>query len=473
MVSIIPSARSNFDLIGDAIGQNLNQNLPGVMERAQNRQMGLNAIDQLQKDLEAAGGDINKIMPAVARAYSLNPNLERSGIAEQALMRAKASQGTGKVNDVINQIQGNKQGLPSFLEGTNGQPGQMGSTQSQGQPAQQPQPTSNKPTQGIFLSQLLPQDIGELISPEQTAKILEDTAKSGGDVAFTRKLINDYNQGKISFNDLANSNVEKEAANVQRKLGFEDQIRQRIERYLPKDAEGNDTTPESTKNIYYNMVKKVLKDPSVDSFSDAWQKVEADIDNFNKLNEAYIQNIPKATFQGISPKGEVRLRNSAKPIMDVDPLAYNTLEQAYTKKGHSPITPAKILKPLPRNVQGIINQAGDYKDLIYPSSGFDTSDIPLLSERRMQRNIDEAFESQDKDINKLGPMLRKNWNEDLSLLNIYADLRAKGWNVTKITTLLDDIQDKFSPRQQAERAMLNQEMRVPPRYLGLFGEGNE
>jgi len=88
MVSTV-SQESPWDLIGKSIGQNVSQNLPGAVNQGFQRQTGLNAIDQLQQQLQAAGGDINKMLPALARAYTLNPNLERSGLGQGFLQQAK------------------------------------------------------------------------------------------------------------------------------------------------------------------------------------------------------------------------------------------------------------------------------------------------------------------------------------------------------------------------------------------------
>ena len=112
MVSILPSARSPLDLIGEMTGKNISQNLPGAVQQGFQRQQGLNAIDQLQADLAASGGDISKMLPALARAYTLNPNLERSGLGQSAMGFAKAGNiyGNGKAG------QGNQgyQNQPGF-----------------------------------------------------------------------------------------------------------------------------------------------------------------------------------------------------------------------------------------------------------------------------------------------------------------------------------------------------------------------
>ena len=90
MVSILPNQRSPWDVIGSQIGQNLHQTLPGAVQQGYQRQTGLNAIDQLQKELGQAGGDINKMLPALARAISLNPALERSGLGQEFLKNQAA-----------------------------------------------------------------------------------------------------------------------------------------------------------------------------------------------------------------------------------------------------------------------------------------------------------------------------------------------------------------------------------------------
>lgn len=449
MTTILPAERSSFDTIMSQLGQGLSQTLPQAAQQRSQRETGLSAIDQLQSALQNAGGDINKILPAYARAISLNPNLERAGLGQMALEAARKSSASQPVLEAIGGGQENM---------SNPQAKGMGGLASNAaQQATQPQqqPSQGQPGQGLFLSNFIPLDLGKQINPEQKTKMLSDVASRGGDVEFTRKLIDDYNKGKINQNDLANANVDKQAANVQRMLGFEDQIRNKISEYVPEN------TSESEKNIYQNMIRPELESGKHKTFADAWQKVAADIDNFRKTKEAYVNRIPEPQITGVSPAGEEQLRKSAKPIMDVDPLAYNMLESAYISKGHSPVTPAKILKPLPQNVRGILSKAEDVRDLVYgPNLG--SGDF---TDRLMERNIEIANREQIQQIPKLSNELRKVWNEDLSLINIYTDLRKKGWSLPNINSLLDDVSDKFGKRQQAERAMLNQNIPIPTRYL--------
>ena len=123
MVSILPSARTPGELISADVGQALQGILPQAVSQGFQRGMGLNAIDQLQADLAASGGDINKMLPALAKAYTLNPNLERSGLGQTFMQQAK----TGRA-------------FPNAA----GLPGGLGSTQPQGMssPGQLPAATT-------------------------------------------------------------------------------------------------------------------------------------------------------------------------------------------------------------------------------------------------------------------------------------------------------------------------------------------
>lgn len=95
MVSILPNARNPWDVISSAIGQNINQNLPQAVQKGFERQQGLNAIEQLQNELQNANGDFTQMLPALARAYTLNPSLERSGLGQTFLQQSKLNRAFG------------------------------------------------------------------------------------------------------------------------------------------------------------------------------------------------------------------------------------------------------------------------------------------------------------------------------------------------------------------------------------------
>ena len=172
MTTILPQNRSSWDVIGSQIGQNISQNLPGAVQQGFQRQTGMNAIDQLQQELSAAGGDINKMMPAIARAYTANPNLERSGIAEHALRGAKTN---------------------AAFPGQSGQPGQPIQGNQPSQPNQM-----NQPREGVSSSDsnfATPSPFNIMTTPEMQQES-ERYAKA----------VNDPNAAAMRFTQLENQN---------------------------------------------------------------------------------------------------------------------------------------------------------------------------------------------------------------------------------------------------------------------------
>lgn len=89
-VSILPGG-SNWDIIGQHLGDNVGRVLPQAVQQGYQREQGLSAINQLQQQLQESGGDINKMLPALARAYTLNPGLERSGLGQTFMQQAKVN----------------------------------------------------------------------------------------------------------------------------------------------------------------------------------------------------------------------------------------------------------------------------------------------------------------------------------------------------------------------------------------------
>ena len=127
--------------------------------------------------------------------------------------------------------------------------------QISGQAAPSQAPTSAQPSTGKELTQTLgqyiPLDIGDLISPEEKSNIISKVHRSGGDVNFAKSQIDDYNRGKIDFNELQNSQVDKLASQRSRQRKMEEDLRGFVDRQYENDAE-------SDKNIYYDILKREI-----------------------------------------------------------------------------------------------------------------------------------------------------------------------------------------------------------------------
>ncbi len=91
MVSILPSERTPFDVIGKDVGQALQSVLPQAMAQRAQRERGLQAINQAEKDIAAANGDPFKIALSMSKVAAENPNLERAiaPMYETALRQAQ------------------------------------------------------------------------------------------------------------------------------------------------------------------------------------------------------------------------------------------------------------------------------------------------------------------------------------------------------------------------------------------------
>lgn len=86
-------------MIGEQLGQNLNNVLPGAIQQGYNRQLGLNALDQAKTEIADAKGDPYKMALAFARlgiASPENSNLQRAmGPLLQTALSNSTGAGTG------------------------------------------------------------------------------------------------------------------------------------------------------------------------------------------------------------------------------------------------------------------------------------------------------------------------------------------------------------------------------------------
>lgn len=200
MTTILPSDRSSLDLISRQVGESLGQTLPSAIQRYQ----GMQAINQLQNELQQAGGDISKILPAIARAYSLNPNLERSGLAQSFLSTAAAKNVYG----------GGGQGQP---QSTSVPPQPPGVTpQGQGQPPI----TQEAPTQPSLVAPNVARNAGyagRKTPDQQMAEAANAHQVSGGQIPYETRL------KQLQAEDSIKQNLENELIGYAKASGITDE----------------------------------------------------------------------------------------------------------------------------------------------------------------------------------------------------------------------------------------------------------
>jgi hypothetical protein len=436
--------------LGNSISQGFQQSFQPAVQQEYQRGRLQQALEQAKASANQPGAKPVDVLFSLLQAGAGIPGSERyiGQIAPLLLDQARNNQ-TPSVQD----IKGGQNPNVSNMRG-----GQLQSGGASPQANQQVGriPQVNNPNEGVFpegkgiqLGNYLPYNLGDQISPEQTADILDKVKRSQGDVDFTRQQIRDYNAGKIGQTDLANANVDKQTAQVQRQLASERNVKNFLNEQLPA------ATPESKKNLYYNLMNKVL--PEYKDLTGAYQKVTKQIADFDKLERKWIGSIPEGDFYGFTDSQEKTLRSTAKPLLETDPLAYNILEEAIVQKGNTIVDAAKTLKPETPKLKTLLSNADDYRELIYPKYN--------ISDRAMLRNIDMAQEQQSKSSGKIADQLSKIWGDDVSLINIYTELSKKGWFPEQIREVFDQLSDKFNSQQQVEFTQLNKHPRIPARYL--------
>ena len=131
MTSILPSARSAFDVIGEQLGGQISQNLPGAVQQGMNRgqlQQSLDAIKNLSKDPNASPLDT---LLAVMKAGAGIPGSEKYlGVLAPELIKfseARRAQGIRQPGQEGLEQTGQRQQLPDFMQ-QSGQPSQAQQT---------------------------------------------------------------------------------------------------------------------------------------------------------------------------------------------------------------------------------------------------------------------------------------------------------------------------------------------------------
>ena len=443
IVSLEPT-ESSASMLGKAFATGLSKNFEKPEQIVQRNllQAAMNKAGMIAKDPNASPIDITtEFMKAGAGI----PGFEKyAGVMLPQILSMSAYQ---------NKLNGGGEG-----EGGGGQSIQPQQPTQQDQPPGAPQvnpqqqvnPQNQLP--GIQLGNSIPLDMGSYIGPKEARKIIQDVGSKGGDANLVKGLINDYNKGTITYNELLNSNVDRKTAQAERQLAMEKKAKTFIDQQL------SDQIPEERKNIYYNMLKNEL--PNHPDLTSAYQKVTKDIQAFEKQVQEIPSKIPEADAYGMPEARQKILRQITKNIMDTDPLAYPILEQMFTDKGHPITEVAEALRPLPDNIKAITKEAEDFRDVMYPK-------FPM-SEGAMMNMIEVSQKDQAKQSKTLSKKMASKWNDDISLINIYTDLKSKAWFPQQIMSLFDDLESngvKFSGQQQAEKTQLGVTPKITVRRL--------
>jgi hypothetical protein len=458
MTTILPAARSSWDVIGQQVGDILGQNLPRSIEKGYERQLGLNAIDNLQKELAESGGDMSKVLPAVARAVSLNKNLERSGYIEHALNMAKNlnAQKIPRPGEEEPFQPSIKQNLPGFMQ----QPGQEKATQ------QNPFFPTNQPggegpghlSQTATTGKVIP-----LLTPSQKIpvikKLVSDSIKAGVPMNYqqARDEVNAIEEDKKNHN-LAVEEENKREATSQREYGNKG-----VEQLLKVFP---DATPEmqaiqKKKAEEYAASGKGKSEADIDrylateakNFKNLYSNVQKDLSAprlQNQLQRAFLQS--SKDFN----QAAADLRVKLKPLLGLG--LYDTARNLLTDLGYYPEEREQIINPMGEKETTVLNRVPKAQRRMKTESpigihGFGT---PYIYEEGQKENIEQG----------LNDLYEANPNFSLPLARKSFEDKGYDWRIFKdafndFENRLEQEEKRLSTDQQNQRAILD----TPPLNL--------
>lgn len=337
MVSIIPSARTPWDVIGQQIGANVSQNLPGAIEKGYQRKLGLGAIEDLQTALKDANGDISKMLPALAKAYTLNPQLERSGLGQTFLQQAQR-----------------KKGAEEFPAG-GGMPTQQGATPEQQVPVSVSDLVSPQQQQQGNVAD--PRSAGGFqlpYGPEQIAQIRQQSRQRGYTPEMEDRFVADANE----FNQIAKNRRDIELQNYQQQQQERQDTlanQKAFEGYLSAHSPEFSQNPDELEMA----LKASEKYQNVPSFAERNAKVKEELRPYqaakNSLKKGLqrpLTGMTKDQLDIMRPRAQMMVEAGQKP----------QLQLMIANGGHGQVEEALLLNPLSEELDKSLNGLQRFKN---------------------------------------------------------------------------------------------------------------
>jgi hypothetical protein len=411
MVSILPGPRTAWGAIGQQLGQNLNQVMPGVIQQNLQRERGYQAIDRLQNDLASANGDISKILPAIARAYTDNPNLERSGIAQYALQNAKAAN-----------IYGNPQPGQPQAQTTTGQPQPTG-PQAQPGITGQPQPSPEIPRQTNY----------NIKTPvEMDTKAKQDALATGNPAQYQQSL-NEQN----ALNDIAKTH------------------RASLEDLAKREGVGDTDLPD------FMEVGEQFASQNPDQWLKNTRAAYAPIkSNFDKLNRQFIPGIGSAL---LGRNRDEALKKITPSVQDLVKLGRENQVRTFLQNNFlSPTEVEEQIHPIQKKQEAALSRLPNG---IFPAQKAERSKtVSEATQKHIERkthpfvDYETAVRNAPKEMqtmkNQLADFFLKNVDDNTSLLPLANKIwEDKSYDWRQIGPAIRQAQEKglvLNPRQQAE-----------------------
>lgn len=376
MTTILPSARTPFDAIMEQMGQQLGQNLPRAAQQYGQRELGMNAIDQLQSQLQQSGGDINKILPALMKAYTNNQSLERSGLGQQFMQQAQRQQGTKE-----------------FPVGGAGMPMQPG----KGEQREVPVSVSDLvPARKSMVQN--PQGMNDFqlpYGPEEIAAIRQQSRAKGYLPEMEERFVNDAKE----YNQIATNRREAELSNYQQQQRQrEDTIKNQalFEQYMTEHDPEFANNPDELA-LALKESEKYQNEPS---FAERNEKVKNALRPYQAAKKALDKGLQRPLF-GYTKDQQKLMQPRAQYMVDMGQKPQ--LQAMIAKNGQGEVEEALLLNPLPDDVD---KRLGGFQKFVDPFEKVTvTSDSPEYS-KQLQRGSEIRLKQREDAVKQLSTLIQ-------------------------------------------------------------------
>lgn len=436
MTTILPSARTPFEAIMEQVGSGLSQTLPAAMQRRGERQQGLTAIDQLQSDLASSGGDLTKMIPAIARAYTLNPSLERSGIAEKLIPLAQRK--TGATEFPAGGGKNNTQGHPlTKQEVPVGVADLVPSRQSS---VQNPQGTM---------------DFQLPYGPDEIAAIRQQSRQLGYTPEMEERFVADAQE----YNKIAQNRREIELQNYQqqqqeRRDTLENQ--NAFEKYLATHSPEFVNNPDELE-LALKASERFQNEPS---FAARNAKVKNELRPYQAAKNALQKNLNRPLF-GMTE--EQRKLNRPRAQMMVNMGQKPQLQLMIAKGGLGEVEEADLLNPLPNNVEKGLQSLTRFTRPLEKVTNIDPDSEEYA--KQLARGSEVRLKQKDHAVAYLSDAIKpgKDYsNPGTNLLLVRYNLMQKGSDWNEAAQIIDDAIKKGNIKLDSQQQIDWQKLGMPP-----------
>lgn len=346
MVSILPPKRNVFSGIAEAMSE-FGRNAPQLMEERFQRQRGLSAIDELQNAIKTGvvdeKGQRRDLSPQemvgnLAKAYTLNPSLERSGLGQTFLQQSQRA-------DAV-------KNFPLTPGG-----------EAQGKGEESPQPITFKdlvPPRPSMIQN--PQGLQEFqlpYGPDEIAKTRQEARRRGYTPEIEERIVNDIKE----YNQAAAQKREYEIQNYaqQQQQRRDTQENQKLfGNYLQNNAKELWDNPDD-RELALKAADKLLSNPLEKnaSFADVLSKVKNELRPYQAARESLKKTLERPLFGQTKDQRELASRR-AKMMVDMGQKPM--LQLMIANGGHGDVEEARLLNPLPEDFEKSLTRLQPFKN---------------------------------------------------------------------------------------------------------------